>query len=363
MAEEGSTAQVEAAGENDTLAVNRTGGDSDSGSNGRKLAPSKHQVAGHQQSEGKNGALADNQGHFYKPLQNASRGDREQAFYERLERLKREDEGGGARVGASENALPDSVRAFIPRYYGSVDLPPELQPDNCSRHLELEDLTHPFEHPSIVDLKIGYRTWYVSAGEDYIARHKRKDAQTTTATLGFKVSGMQVWLADEQEMWRASRQFGKDLRPSGMVSALCNFFVGRRGDSNDDAGPHAHTPPDLAATSAQSSLRRGADAVTEAIAKLEELQSWFKTQTMFHFSSSSVLILLEGESPSPSPSSQQHSPSPSSSSSPPRVSVRLVDFAHVTCEAGSLDDNFMSGLASLLSTLREVRTRLVEAAG
>ena len=58
--------------------------------------------------------------------------------------------------------------------------------------LELEDLTRRYKHPSIVDIKVGLRTWYAGADPRHIERCKLKDAATTQAALGYKVCGMQV---------------------------------------------------------------------------------------------------------------------------------------------------------------------------
>ena len=52
--------------------------------------------------------------------------------------------------------------------------------------LELEDVAKRYRHPSIVDIKLGYRTWYPSADQRYIDKCKAKDASTTQAALGFK---------------------------------------------------------------------------------------------------------------------------------------------------------------------------------
>ena len=46
--------------------------------------------------------------------------------------------------------------------------------------------------PSIVDIKVGLRTWYAGADPSHIERCKLKDAATTQAALGYKVCGMQV---------------------------------------------------------------------------------------------------------------------------------------------------------------------------
>ncbi len=65
--------------------------------------------------------------------------------------------------------------------------------DLRGRHLlELEDVAQQYHRPSIIDIKVGYQTWYQGAEEAYIQRCQAKDAATTQAALGFKVCGMQV---------------------------------------------------------------------------------------------------------------------------------------------------------------------------
>jgi 1D-myo-inositol-tetrakisphosphate 5-kinase/inositol-polyphosphate multikinase len=56
----------------------------------------------------------------------------------------------------------------------------------------MEDLTHGFTHPCIIDAKIGARTWYPEADEKYIQKCLEKDRKTTSGALGFRVAGMQV---------------------------------------------------------------------------------------------------------------------------------------------------------------------------
>jgi 1D-myo-inositol-tetrakisphosphate 5-kinase/inositol-polyphosphate multikinase len=42
--------------------------------------------------------------------------------------------------------------------------------------------------------QVGYQTWYPNADPSYIQRCQIKDEQTTQATFGFKICGMQVCL-------------------------------------------------------------------------------------------------------------------------------------------------------------------------
>ncbi|KAK2080304.1 hypothetical protein QBZ16_000157 [Prototheca wickerhamii] len=113
----------------------------------------------------------------------------------------------------------------IPRFYGVVSV-------QDRRLLELEDLAREYNHPCIVDIKVGFQTWYPEAGDEaYIERCKRKDAATTQARLGFKICGMQ------------------------------DVFGGPNG----------------------------------AVAQLQALLAWMETQTTFKFYSSSILLMYEGD--------------------------------------------------------------------
>ena len=58
--------------------------------------------------------------------------------------------------------------------------------------VELEDVAKGYRHPSIVDIKVGFKTWYPGAEPRYVERCKLKDAATTQAALGFKICGMQA---------------------------------------------------------------------------------------------------------------------------------------------------------------------------
>ncbi|KFM27677.1 Inositol polyphosphate multikinase beta [Auxenochlorella protothecoides] len=306
------------------------------------LRPCLHQVAGHMFEEGKAGSFVDDVGHFYKPLQQGPRGDRERAFYEdiaselaaehlwrrtssarrpslrpppffpdlrELERrgdIAQRDEWGlvgspslhrhsaGAGAGSDGGASPhgasdedegtaaalmvdawvarqrargcspfassngrgavggsplriDSTSSssngkasdagrepdaepepqfsvlhspllrVIPRFYGVVTVGQRTL-------LELEDLARGYRHPCIVDIKIGYRTWYPEAGDEaYIARCKQKDAATTQARLGFKICGMQVWRSCQGGYWRASKRWCKTLPEALVDKALMSF--------------------------------------------------------------------------------------------------------------------------------------------
>ena len=56
----------------------------------------------------------------------------------------------------------------------------------------LENLTAGMKYPCIMDVKIGRRMYDLDADPEKIARTRRKAAQTTTESLGFRLSGMKM---------------------------------------------------------------------------------------------------------------------------------------------------------------------------
>ena len=89
--------------------------------------------------------------------------------------------------------------------------------------LELEDLARYYNHPAIMDIKVGRRTWYPGADQAYIKRCATKDAATTQSALGFKICGMQVYRRGRGGYWRASKGWCKTLPEPLVDKALLSF--------------------------------------------------------------------------------------------------------------------------------------------
>uniref|UniRef100_A0A7I4EH14 Inositol polyphosphate multikinase n=1 Tax=Physcomitrium patens TaxID=3218 RepID=A0A7I4EH14_PHYPA len=133
-----------------------------------------NQVAGHRFEEGRVGSLIDDSGRFYKPLQTGARGDKEVNFFKRFH---------------SDVNVPSSVKSFFPNFFGTIEIDTP-NGGGLVRHAVMENLTNGFQHPSVMDVKIGFRTWYLEAGPKYVEKCKLKDQETTSAALGIRVSGM-----------------------------------------------------------------------------------------------------------------------------------------------------------------------------
>ncbi|XP_020591379.1 inositol polyphosphate multikinase beta-like [Phalaenopsis equestris] len=274
------------------------------------LKPPEHQVAGHHARDGRLGPLVDGSGLFYKPLQSDDRGTNELTFYTSF---------------SCEPHIPSHIRSFFPGFHGTQLL---LASDGSGLHphLVLDDLLAGLRLPSVIDLKIGSRTWFPSAPEDYFRKCLAKDRETTSALIGFRISGLQI-NNNDCSFWRPSHDVVRRFTDKDDVCCVLRRFVSSNLASD--------CKPDCAFASA---VYGGSEGV---LAQLRELKAWFEDQTLFQFYSASILVAYDGGG-----SEDDRGPG--------RARVRLVDFAHVLEGNGVIDHNFLGGLCSLIKFISDI---------
>ncbi|KAJ9559689.1 hypothetical protein OSB04_004849 [Centaurea solstitialis] len=265
-----------------------------------KIPP--HQVAGHHASNGTLGPLVDDSGRFYKPLQGDERGSAEVAFYEQF---------------SANTEIPDRIRRFFPVFHGTQVMKASDGVEHP--HIVLEDLASSRVNPTIMDIKIGSRTFGPEASDEYIAKCLKRDRETTSLRLGFRISGLQVYISEEVGFYKPPRDLVLKST-TDEVKLLFRRFV------SDDPTNHV-----LA-----SEVYGGPNGI---LAQLLELKVWFEDQTVYHFCACSLLFMYEKTT-----ASEGASPNPQ---------VKLIDFAHVTEGKGVIDHNFLGGLCSLIKFLSE----------
>lgn len=272
-----------------------------------------NQVAGHQARDGKLGPLVDDSGRFYKPLQSDERGSKEVAFY----------------TSFSSNArIPDHIRRFFPVFYGTQLL--EASDGSGLRpHLVLQDIIFGRQNPSIMDVKIGSRTWYLQASEEYIQKALRKDRVTASLSVGFRISGLQIYDSKESGFWRPDKKRVQGFTADDIRAVLRKFV-------SSDSSAELDLEPDC---SFASVVYGGSTGI---LAQLLELKAWFEDQTIFHFFSCSILMVYEKEAILKG----MHS----------CAEIKLIDFAHVVDGNGVIDHNFLGGLCSLIKMISEILT-------
>ncbi|GLJ54909.1 hypothetical protein SUGI_1178900 [Cryptomeria japonica] len=196
----------------------------------------------------------------------------------------------------------------------------------------IEDLTYHFPHPSVIDIKMGSRTWYPGATDEYIKKCLDKDRETTSALLGFRISGLQVYETATKTTWKPDKKWCKELSTEGVRLALKRFV---------STNPFSETDPDGSLASIINGDPGG------VLSQLLDLKAWFEEQTCFHFSSASVLLIYEGDSTSITEDAHRSG-----------VSVKLIDFAHVIDGQNIIDHNFLGGLCSLIKVISQIMADL-----
>ncbi|EGV92126.1 Inositol hexakisphosphate kinase 2 [Cricetulus griseus] len=308
------------------------------------LEPFVHQVGGH------SCVLRFNETTLCKPLV-----PREHQFYE---------------------TLPAEMRKFTPQYKGVVSVRFEEDEDrnlcliayplkgdhgtvdivdnsDCEpkKFILLENLTSRYEVPCVLDLKMGTRQHGDDASEEKAANQIRKCQQSTSAVIGVRVCGMQVYQAGTGQLMFMNKYHGRKLSVQGFKEALFQFFHNGRYLRRELLGP--------------------------VLKKLTELKAVLERQESYRFYSSSLLVIYDGkewpevtldsdaedledlseESADESAGAYAYKPIGASS-----VDVRMIDFAHTTCRLYGEDSvvhegqdaGYIFGLQSLIDIVTEI---------
>jgi len=189
---------------------------------------------------------------------------------------------------------PSSLKKLVPRYYGTLTLKPsegcklsdELR-DTPSEYLVLEDLTHGFAHPCILDIKLGVTHQDINT-EDNISPSPppiRQSKYVSASALGFCLTGMQVFKMTTGNFEFMDQAEGKRLTEYTISDKLRYFFHN---------GAHFRE-----------------DVVALLLQRLRKISMYFENEPDFLFRSTSLLLIYEGK-----PGAEA------------KVDARMIDFAH-----------------------------------
>ncbi|CAN8256948.1 unnamed protein product [Cochlearia groenlandica] len=276
------------------------------------LKAPEHQVAGHIAKDGKPGPLVDDKGLFFKPFQGGSRGEHEVKFYESF---------------TANTKVPDHIRRYFPAYHGTQ----EIEDSDGEAMIVLENLLFEYKKPSVMDIKMGSRTWYPEASEEYIQKCLKKDILSTSVTSGFRISGFEVYDHEKMGFWKPDRKLLNKIDVEGVRLALKKFV-------SSNTLSETSSKPDSAFS---SSVYGGTNGILN---QLLEIKTWFESQTFYHFNSCSILMVYENESVGDGGDARA-------------ARVKLVDFAHVLDGNGVIDHNFLGGLCSFINFVRDIVQR------
>ncbi|KAB0358491.1 hypothetical protein FD754_002647 [Muntiacus muntjak] len=210
--------------------------------------PLSHQVADHMYGKDKVGILQHPDGTVLKQLQLPPRGPRELEFYNMVSEVFAAD--------CTDDVLLE-LRKYLPKYYGIWS--PPTAPNNL--YLKLEDVTHKFNKPCIMDVKIGRKSYDPFASSEKIQQQVSK--YPLMEEIGFLVFGMRVYHVHSDSYETKNQHYGISLIRETLKDGVSRFF---------------HNG---------FCLRR--DAIAASIQKIEKILQWFESQKQLNFYASSTL--------------------------------------------------------------------------
>ncbi|OQR90263.1 hypothetical protein ACHHYP_05677 [Achlya hypogyna] len=191
----------------------------------------------------------------------------------------------------------------------------ETPPCYLCEYLVLGDLTQGYNRPCVLDIKMGTRQHGEDASAEKARSHALKCAATTSAELGLRLCGMQIYRQCDRRYVLRDKHWGRKLKASDIEPALL-FFL-----SNGET------------------IRT--DAVNALLQRLHELKDVISATVGIRFWGASLLLVYEGDM----------------RDRPERATdVRLIDFAHCHQDPAltSSDEGLLLGLTNLITYLTRI---------
>ncbi|KAF8344128.1 uncharacterized protein EI90DRAFT_2900891 [Cantharellus anzutake] len=295
-----------------------------------------------------------------------------------------------AAIIAGEDLPFQALAPWAPKFYGTLKLEGEIDRQGTATEdgvsvmkpvegsLVLENVSHPFFKPNILDIKLGTVLYESDASPEKIERMTRTAKATTSFETGVRLTGFQVYDGTTGQAVVTPKSYGKLIKSSQLPDGIARFFpilepINFNADSSSTGGEKSS--PRSGGVSGRLLL-----PVLEGVLELVRELGVAAQKTEMRMVGGSVLIVWEGDeetleaalaaAPIPHVESESESEDELAEGEGdgakkvgPPFTVRLIDFAHTKFAPGQgPDEGVLKGLQTVTKLIEgrieEVRSKL-----
>jgi 1D-myo-inositol-tetrakisphosphate 5-kinase/inositol-polyphosphate multikinase len=225
-------------------------------------------------------------------------------------------------------------------------------------HIVLENITHGFQKPNVLDLKLGKQLWDEKAKPEKRARLDEVANKSTSGSLGFRIAGMRTWKGESvPEVPGELKEFVEGDKETGYWGY--NKMYGRKFNTEDvSEGFEAYVLPQ---GEAPEQLARAQEILAFFLGEVKDIVEVFERKESRMYSAS-ILLVYEGDVDAYEKTKQtlrsvdvEDEVEDEEEDLPKLAAVKLIDFAHATWTRGEgADENALRGMRSTAEILKNL---------
>ncbi|CAI6276467.1 unnamed protein product [Periconia digitata] len=228
-------------------------------------------------------------------------------------------------------------------------------------HIVLENITHGFKQPNVLDLKLGKQLWDEKAKPEKRARLDEVANSTTSGSLGFRIAGMRTWKGGADTVPEVPSELKEYTESKGDDGYwVYNKMYGRKFSKEDiTEGFEAYVLPQGRSL---EQLARAQEILAFFLGEVKDIISVFEKKESRMYSAS-ILLVYEGDVEEyaktkktlRSLSAEDEEGEDDDEDLPKLAAVKLIDFAHATWRDGEgSDENALRGMRSTADILKDL---------
>ncbi|ORY09667.1 inositol polyphosphate kinase-domain-containing protein [Clohesyomyces aquaticus] len=228
-------------------------------------------------------------------------------------------------------------------------------------HIVLENITHGFKKPNVLDLKLGAQLWDEAAKPEKRARLDEVSSNTTSGSLGFRIAGMRTYMGESvPEIGDGLKEYVEQVDESSFW--VFNKMYGRKFNTKDIVeGFVAYVLP---TSKSKVELERAEEVLEYFLDQVTDIQKVFESKESRMYSAS-ILLVFEGDLDEYAKTKKTVAAAARKEVTgedddddedlPKLAAVKMIDFAHATWHPGQgPDENALRGIRSTATILKDL---------